>query len=130
MPTPRIGYIGESLDLLIRQGADFGPYNATMINPDQSLVDLTGCTIRGQIRKHALDTAIVITFNTTVLNQITYPGKYKFWLTNIQTAGLTTGETLASAESKFVWDLELLDSAGYVTPLYYGNVTIQREVTR
>lgn len=130
MATPRIGYIGERLDLLIRQGADFGPMSATMVNPDQTLVDLTGCTIRGQIRKSGLDATIVESFNTTILNQVTYRGQYKFWLTNAETAAIVAGETLADKASKYVWDLELLDSTGIVTALYYGDVLVQREVTR
>ncbi len=41
-----LGYIGERLDLLIRQGATFGPFDVTLANPDKTPVDLTGATVR------------------------------------------------------------------------------------
>lgn len=49
-----LGYIGEKLDLLIRQDATLGSFDATMRNPDGSAVNLIGATIRGQVRRKAL----------------------------------------------------------------------------
>lgn len=122
-----IGVVGEELNLRIRQGATFGPYEFVMQNPDTTPVDLTGCTIRGQIRRDA---------NSTVALTLTVPitdaanGEYELSLTDEQTAGLRAGKTEASSDSRYVWDLELLDAGGAVTPLYYGIVTVLREVTR
>lgn len=134
MTTPTIGYFGERLDLKIRQGATFGPIQATMRNPVVppatigTPVDLTGCTIRGQIRRKALDVAIVASFAVTITNAAA--GQYEFGLSSATTAGITAGETLDSSTSKYVWDLELVDATGRITPLYYGAVTVLREVTR
>jgi hypothetical protein len=124
-----IGWYGEEMTIKIRQGGSFGPYNATMVNPDNSSVDLTGCTITGQIRKHAQDTEVVMPFNF----QITAPstsGLYSFWLTDEQTATLECGENVSSSDSTYVYDIELHDAAGRVIPLYYGKVHVFREVTR
>ena len=126
--TNAIQNYGERLDLRIRQGATFGPINATMNNPDGSAVDLTGCTVRGQIRKKALDTAIVATFDCAITNATA--GQYTFGLTAAITAGITAGETVELNASQYVWDLELLDASNRVTALYYGGVTVLREVTR
>ena len=41
-----LGYIGERLDLLIRQGATFGPFDVTLANPDKTPVNLTGATVQ------------------------------------------------------------------------------------
>lgn len=134
MTTPTIGYFGERMDLRIRQGATFGPIQATMRDPVVlpatigTPVDLTGCTIRGQIRRKALDVAIIASFTVTITNAVN--GQYEFGLSSTTTAGITAGETLDSSTSKYVWDLELVDATGRITPLYYGAVTVLREVTR
>jgi hypothetical protein len=134
MSTPTIGYFGERLDIKIRQGATFGPIQATMRNPVVSpatigtLVNLTGCTIRGQIRRKALDVAIIASFSVTITDAVN--GEYEFGLTSSTTVAITAGEDIKSPTSKYVWDLELVDATGRITPLYYGDVTVLREVTR
>jgi hypothetical protein len=123
-----IGTRGERLNLLIRQGATFGTFHATMANPDGSPVNLTGCLIRGQIRKTA-DSATVIT-NITVTSAYDATGAYSFGITDEQTAVITAGFDIDRPESIYVWDLELLDSLGQIIPLYYGDALVYRRVTR
>jgi len=124
----QIGYYGERMKLLIRQGATLGPFFATMVNPNATRVNLTGCTIRGQIRKTALNTVIVETLNVTITNAV--QGEYNFGLTDEETALIPAGETIKDEESIYQWDLELQDAAGAVIPLYYGECIVLREVTR
>lgn len=123
-----LGYIGERLDLLIRQGATFGPFDVTLANPDKTPLDLTGATLRAHVRKKALDINVVITLQV----ELTEPalGKFKFGLTDEFTAGITAGESIKDPASVYVWDMEMEDSLGRVTPLYYGEVKVFREVTR
>lgn len=47
----QVGFRGERLDLIARQGATLGPFVVTLTNPDNSPVNITGCTIRGLVRK-------------------------------------------------------------------------------
>lgn len=133
MPTPQIGYYGERLDMLIRQGATLGPFDAQMKNPappkgDGLPVNLTGCTIRGQIRKKALSTTITATLTCTIVNAS--EGRYRWELSAAQTGAIVAGEKVTDTTSQYVWDLELVDTAGRVTPLYYGACIVLREVTR
>jgi|GEM_PF-1276835 len=140
MATPKIGYLGERLDLEIRQGATFGPHAAQMFglidlnNPTHVLqgygnpINLTSCTIRGKIRKTALSATVTCSLVVTITDALL--GKYEFSLTDAITAAIVAGERLTDNASKYVWDLELVDSTGKVFPLYYGNVIILREVTR
>lgn len=128
MAVPTIGFLGEEYNLLIRQGATFGPVTVTMTNPDTTPVDLTGCTIRGKIRKKALDVAVVATFTVTITDAPN--GEYQFLLTDEITSAIEAGEYASSSASKYVWDLEMEDTLGKVLPLYYGAVTVLREVTR
>lgn len=123
-----LGYIGERLDLLVRQGATLGTFDATMQNPDGSAVNLIGATIRGQVRKKALDPTVVTDIDVTITDAAL--GKYSFGLSVAKTTVIAAGETLKEPASLYVWDLELVDATGRVIPLYYGNVTVFREVTR
>ncbi len=128
MSTPVLGTAGERVDLLIRQGASFGPHVVTLTNPDGTLVNLTGATVRGQLRRKALDVAVLIALTCTITDAA--GGEFEISLTDEQTAAITAGEDPAMLASAAVWDLELEDAAGRVIPVFYGRVTIHREVTR
>ncbi len=126
--TAQIGYIGERLDLLIRQGATLGPFICTLTNPDATPVNLTGATIRGQIRKQPSDTAVVANLSVMVMDAA--GGQYSFALDAATTAGIVAGADITKPESVYAWDMELQDSLGRVIPLYWGTVRVHREVTR
>ena len=123
-----LGYIGEKLDLLIRQGATLGPFQGAMTNPDGTPVDLSGCVLRAQIRKKALDPAVVTPVTVTITDPLS--GQYVFGLNAELTAAIVAGESIKDPTSKYVWDMEMVDASGQVLPLYYGDVSVFREVTR
>lgn len=123
-----LGSIGEKLDLLVKQGSTLGPFNASMKNPDGSPVNMTGMTLRAQIRRTGLSTTVVASIPVTVTNPTL--GQYTFGLSDEATAAIPAGETLKDPASKYVWDMELEDAAGNVMPLYYGDCKVFREVTR
>lgn len=125
---PTIGFFGERLDLRIRQGATLGSFLAQMLNPNGSPVDLTGCTIRGQIRKTGLANSITAAIECTITDPL--DGRYEFGLPDEITTGIPAGESITDDESQYVWDLELEDSIGRVIPLYHGSVNVLREATR
>ncbi len=123
-----LGYIGDKVDLLVRQGATFGPMRVELTNPDATPVNLTGCTVRGQLRKKALSADVVAQFEVAVIDP--QGGVFTFGFTDEVTAGIPAGESVKALESAYVWDMEVLDSTGRVNPLYYGDVKVFREVTR
>lgn len=129
MAVLSLGYVGERLNLTIRQGATLGPFSVTLKNPDASPVDLTGSVIRGQIRKKALDATVVAELDG-VLDANPATGVFTFGLTAGETGVLQAGEALTDAASVYVWDMEWRDAAGRILPLYYGAVSVFREVTR
>lgn len=142
--TPTVGQLGERLDLQIRQGATFGPVRFEMSSPDGSLVpapavppvpeaqyvpvNLTGCTIRGQIRRSVGDATPVAALVATITDALA--GRYELSLPASVTAAMEAGATAFSRESLYAWDLELEDAGGRVMPLYYGQVRVWGEVTR
>lgn len=123
-----LGDIGEKIDLKIRQGADFGPITETLVNPNETPVDLTGCTVQGQIRKTAASTEVVAAITFEIIDAAA--GTIRWGLSNAQTAAIAAGDDLKARESRYVWDRELIDSTGRVVPLSYGDVLVWREVTR
>ena len=125
----QVGSIGERLDLLCRQGANLGPFICTLHNPDDSPVDLTGCTVQGYVRKNALDVGPpVATFSINYIDRSA--GKFSFEINWSITETIPAGEYQKDPASQYVWDMELVDSTGRITPLYYGKFENFREVTR
>ena len=123
-----LGYIGEKLDLLVKQGSTLGPFRVTLLNADQTPVNLTGCTVRGHVRKKALSADIAALFAVSITEATA--GKFEFGLPDEITAAIPAGETLKDPLSLYVWDMELEDALGRVMPLYYGDCKVFREVTR
>lgn len=123
-----LGYIGEKLDLLVKQGSTLGPFRVTLLNANQTPVNLTGCTIRGHVRKKALSADIAALFAVSITEAA--QGKFEFGLPDELTAAIPAGETLKDPLSLYVWDMELEDALGRVMPLYYGDCKVFREVTR
>jgi hypothetical protein len=109
------------LDLDCYQGANFD-YQLTWTVAG-SAVNLTGYSSRMQVRQYADSTA-------TVLSLVNGTG-----ITLGGTAGTIALAAVATATSaveagQYVYDLELVSGAGYVTRLVEGNFIVYAEVTR
>lgn len=128
MACQLIGYKGECLNILIRQGATFGPHEVTLLNPDNSPVILTDIFFRGQIRRTFDDPIVSATVSFVKTDELN--GVFTFSIDATQTANLAAGNTENDALSKYVWDVEYVNETNIVTPLFYGDVQVFREVTR
>lgn len=109
------------LDLDCYQGASFD-YLLNW-NTGGTPVNLTGYGARMQVRETADATAVLMSL--TAGTGITLGG----------TAGsvfleATATTTAALPHGQFVYDLELVSGAGYVTRLVEGNFTVSAEITR
>ena len=125
----KISNIPQRVDFEVVQGSTFGPVTHTLKNPDGSALDLTGSTVRGQVRKKPSDTAIAAAFDCALVPPAT-GGSYTFGLSAASTAALPAGVTLAEPASLYEYDIELVDSLGRVNPMLYGSLKVFREVTR
>lgn len=126
---PKIGSIGERLDIVLRQGSTLGPFIVTLTNPNGTPVDLTGATIEGQVRKNATDSGTpVATFDIVYINRAA--GQFSFGMSKAVTVLIPAGEYQQDEASQYKWDMELTDSLTRCIPLYYGNFENFREVTR
>lgn len=124
-----IGSKGAELDIVIRQGATFGPMTCTLTNPDTTPINLTGSTITGQIRKYPDDVTSMGISATIVLTNPS-GGVFTWSFTAASTATLDADpESENSPGSIYQYDLEMTDSSGRVIPLLYGKAKVFRNVS-
>ncbi len=124
-----IGYRGERLDLTIRQGATFGPALIRIENQPGEKADLTGVSIRAQVR---LSPDAAATTAEMELEMLAAEEQYSFsfGLSAAVTAAMPAGSQLGDPGFRQHWDMEMVWPDGRIDPLYYGIVTVHREVTR
>lgn len=119
---------GQELNLTIRQGATFGAIVCTLKDELGVAVDITGATFAAQIRKTPSSRkATGCSAVTAIVDAVN--GKFSFTFLAADTAKLIAGDTEASSESLYYWDLEMLQGT-VVTPFCYGTVKVFREVTK
>ena len=108
------------LNILIEQGTTFSR-TITINATESTLLDLTGKTLRGQIRRRLSDAEPAATFTFTIANQTTNTGEAQWSLTAAETAALTA--------DTHRYDIELVDGTT-VTRLLEGEAFVSGEVTR
>lgn len=121
-----IGYKGENLDLLIRQGASFDEQVIFAFNNQP--VDLTGLSFRGQVRKTFDAPLITAQIQVDVVDAIN--GVVRIYIPDDTTALIEAGETEDDPLSQYVYDIEAEDANTDVYPFLYGIVSVFREVTK
>ena len=107
-------------NILIQQGSDYIQKITVKETVSQLPVDITGCTVRGQVRATIEDASPVASFVATVTDAA--GGEFQITLSNTVTAALDfdTG----------VYDVELVYPSGVVDRLLQGKAVLSREVTR
>lgn len=141
--TPSLSNLGPKLIWEIKQGASFSFEAELRLEGDSHTVvdengntiavgppiDLTGCTIRCQIRKRGNDTGTpVVTPTVTIVDAVN--GVYRITLTDEQTATIACGERIRDQASIYTADILCEFPSGDVMEL--GNVSIYtlRRVTK
>lgn len=120
-------------NIKIWQGATFG-LTITVKNPDKTVMNLTSYTARMQIRS-SYASGTVLESLTSSNGEITITaanGKLDLALAAERTANIAVdlNSTTKPPKSVYVYDLELVDNAGTVTKLLYGDAIVYGEVTR
>lgn len=117
-------------DMTISQGSDF-LLNVTIKDSAGALVDLTGHTFSGQIRKTASDATVQASFTFNILNQGTNPGEVEVKLD----AALSTAIILEKSKNAsrkvttMTYDVESVNGGTTVRWLE-GLAKISPEVTK
>jgi hypothetical protein len=125
--TPVLGTLGKRVDILLRRGCNWGPFVATMTNPDGTPVDLTGSTFEARIKRKANDAQPVAVITMALLTDGT-DGKYTLAMDHTVTDALTTDPDITKPGARYVWDAEEITASGERIPRYYGVVTVQENV--
>ncbi len=81
--------------------------------------DLSGCTLRAQIKESINDTLPLASMTTEIVDQ--YNGVVVLSLSKAESAKLT--------RTKCVWDAFMETADGYVLKLLYGEIVVVRRVT-
>lgn len=106
-------------NIVIDQGTDFST-TITVTDDAGDVVDLTGYTASGQIRKH-------YTSNTAYNFTTSFSTPRSDGLLTISLGRITTANI---ASGRYVYDVEITDSANTRSRLVEGIATITPEVTR
>lgn len=120
-----------SLDLTIEQGTTFKRV-LTIKDDLDALIDLTGETFRGQIRKTPSSTTIVATFTCTLRNQVTNKGEVEILISAADTALIplaSQSKPLIVAEN-FVYNIERVKTDSTVSRILEGIAIVSPEVTK
>ena len=105
----------------IQQGALF-EWSVTLENPDNTAMDLTGYTVRGQLRRTFDSTTIDLDLTTATHISITNAAGGIISLT-------VDAATTATLSGSYKFDIELVSGAS-VYRILQGTMTVSREVTR
>lgn len=120
----------NTYDISVKQGEDL--YLVLELrDSSNALIDITGHVFSGQIRKTASDSAVVATFNFTVLDQVTNKGKVQVHLPHSVSSAIPLNSSLQAQRTLTImaYDIESLYS-GRVTRWLEGTVIFSPEVTR
>jgi hypothetical protein len=113
----------EKLNLVIKQGAKFGPNRLTFSE------DVSTWTFRGQARKTADSPTVAATITTVPVAG--NPLAVDWFFSATATAGMTCHPTdLQHADSTYQWDYEVEKPDGTVLSIHDGQINVWREVTR
>tara|TARA_R100001460_G_scaffold35467_1_gene68202 strand:- start:2252 stop:2611 length:360 start_codon:yes stop_codon:yes gene_type:complete len=105
-------------NLFIDQGSNFTS-TVTVEDSNDNAVNITGFTCRGQVRK-SYSASTATNFTTTITDAT--GGKFTIALSRSQTGALKAG--------RYVYDVEVISSAGVVTRVVEGQVTVTPRVTQ
>lgn len=107
-------------NILIQQGSDYIQKITVKESVSQLAVDITGCTIRGQVRVNIEDTTPAASFVAAVTDGPN--GEFQISLSNTVTAAL-------DFETGY-YDVEIVYPSGVVDRLLQGKAVLSKEVTR
>jgi len=116
------------LNLTIEQGASFLKI-FTVKDHEGTPIDLTGFSLRGQIRETYSASSVIASFSFEIHEPLA--GKFKMKLTPAQTAAIPveTAVSYKKTPNRYAYDVELVTDTGEVERLVEGIASISPEVT-
>jgi hypothetical protein len=122
--------VAGKFEIYIEQGALF-ELLLTCRNPDGSLIDLTGYSFEGMVRKATDDANPFLTFNFTILNQITNPGQVRMYIPSATTEAISIPGPVEGVRTvvKYLYDVYWI-TGGEKYRILEGAAKISAEATK
>lgn len=122
-----------TLDILIEQGATFKRILSLTDNalPTPNSIDLTGCTVRAQVREKTSSATVAATITCTITDDV--GGVISLLISATNTALIPSAvQSIAGAkiDRNYIWDLEIVYLDNTVVRLLQGKVTLSPEGTK
>ena len=105
-------------NFILEQGATFT--RTLTVQENSSAMNLTGYSVASKMRSTHDSGTVVGTFTCTISNATG----------GVITMNMTSSTTSGIEEGMYVYDIEITSSAGTITRLMEGTVTVNPEVTR
>ena len=115
VPAISISELPQEVDLALYTGDDFS-MTLTFTNPDGSIANLTGSSVKSQIRTTAADVMVAASFICSIS-------------ANVVTLSLTSA-SCQNLVGDYVWDCQITNVSGAVRTPVAGTVTFTQDVTR
>lgn len=115
--------MAKTYELLIDQGSTLSVL-FTLKDEAGTALNLTGYTVRMQIRSSYASSIVVLNLSTTLGTILLDPLLGKITIT------ATAAVTAALPAKRYVYDIETVSASGFVTRFVQGNVVVSPEVTR
>jgi hypothetical protein len=106
-------------NIQINAGTDFSQVFTLEDGATNSALSLTGYSVKSQMRKHAGATGVT-TFTSSIFNASS--GQIKI--------GLSTSQTAALKEGRYVYDVVITDTASVMTRVVEGMALVRAGVTK
>ena len=106
-------------NIQINAGTDFSQVFTLEDGATNSALTLTGYSVKSQMRKHAGATGVT-TFTSSIFNSSA--GQIKI--------GLSTSQTAALKEGRYVYDVVITDTASVMTRVVEGMALVRAGVTK
>lgn len=124
--TTTVGKEAPCVNLLVKQGSIFEKH-FYIKNSVGVLIDITGSTFAGKIKRDRLSTSITIASFTFTVN--TLLSKVTFELPVATSRLMEVGATSSSAASRYVYDIEWTPSGGKPDRIMSGALILSPEAT-
>jgi hypothetical protein len=111
-------------NLTVYQGADY-QQALELRDGSSALIDLTGYTFRGQAKVSYADTDAAFSFSFELRDQVSQTG-----LVDMSISAASTSALNITKETRYKYDIEMVDTDSKVTRLIQGVVLVYPEVTK
>jgi hypothetical protein len=127
MTCATLGHTCQREDLRINQGSTWAR-TLNFANSSGTAINLTGCTIRGMVRKNKLDVSPAITLTCAVTDATN--GVATVLMTAADSTALTVGERITDTASLYWYDIEIVWSDSTVQRFLEGDIRFSAECTK